>query len=146
MVNKVEKVNHPPAIRGIDLHIPERPRLAAVGSAFVLDTAKNRVEFRVAHMKRIVMHAKILPAIIEVHSKTFIYPHRSERTHRPVITQPEKLREVLSRRHLVARRNDSVIQYNCHTPAPMMPLSSYGKGLGIFPQTPIRQSASLLRF
>src|ERR1700689_2670762 len=127
MIRQIEKIHRAPTARLINLHVPERPRAAAIGKPGFLDPPKNRIEFRIANVERIVMHSEILPAIIEVHRETLVDANRSKRSHRPVVLQSKQLREELRRSNLVARWNDRVIQCDSHdVPPKSRPASHMG--------------------
>jgi hypothetical protein len=47
----------------IDLHILLRERTASEWNTGLFDTLKDRVEFRVAHVKGVVKHVEVVPTV-----------------------------------------------------------------------------------
>src|SRR5258706_4983903 len=107
------KVNATTTVVRIQLAILGTLRPAAPGNAGFLDAPKNRIEFVVANVKRIMMRRKGLGGV-KVQGQLIVNPHRGKVSHRPIVVEAENLREEFRRRLFVLRRHYRVIQFNCH--------------------------------
>src|SRR5262245_39809611 len=99
----------------IDLHVAKKiRRTALVENALGLETGEHLVEFLFAHFECIVVTVEV-PAVGEFQGQGTIDANRGEIVGGSLIERKsENPGKPLRRGHLVASRNDNVVEFNAH--------------------------------
>ena len=99
---RVAEIDPAPAGAMVDPPVLARMRFTAIDYACRLYAAKDRIEFRFAHLECIVMGVKLLDIIVEIQRESLIDPHRRKIAHGLLVeAQSEQARKKFSRRDLV---------------------------------------------
>ena len=78
----------------IDLHILLREWAASVWDTGLFDTTEDRFEFRLAHVKGVVMHLEVVP-VVEIERERFVDSDRRKMTLGAFVLEPEYVGEKL---------------------------------------------------
>ena len=90
-------------------------RIGSIRNALGLDAAEDGVEFRLAHLERVMMDVEAIGIVIKIERETLIHLHGCKIADRAFIErQSEDPREELRRCDLVAGRHDGVVEFDGH--------------------------------
>ena len=105
---QVKKIKTPATPPGVDLHVVQISRTAAVGDSPVFYPAENIVELLVSDVEGVVVALESFP-VIEVQRQGVVCFHRREVPRWPALGKSKDIREEPGRGFFVVGRNDGVV-------------------------------------
>src|SRR5918996_1550068 len=117
MTVRVPKVDASPPTARVDLGIFQGTRPASIQNASAFNAVEDRIEFRITHMKGIVVALEPVSRV-KVQGQRVVHHHRREMPCRSGIGQTKDTREKLCRCFLIVCGHNGVIQGDGHKKPP----------------------------
>src|SRR5262245_19137620 len=110
---RISEIKTASATTVIDLHVVERAGSAAISNALGADAAEDAVKLRFIDLEGVVVTLE-LRIIVEIEGQRVVDPQRREVRERTFIAQTQDAGEEARRCFLVMRRDDRMVEHNCH--------------------------------
>jgi hypothetical protein len=108
------EVEAPAAVPIVGLSVVDRPGALPKGNPISLHPLQDCVELRVVDVKCVILALECVHVVVKKQCQGCVHAHWCEVTAYTLEAQTKKLREQASGGLLIARRNDCVVEGNCH--------------------------------